>query len=46
MKACEAAEEKKRKRTMLGPTEGSSSIAPPKYHMVSMPLARQPLRPL
>jgi hypothetical protein len=44
MKACEAAEEKK--RTMLGPTEGSSSIAPPKYHMVSMPLARQALRPL
>jgi hypothetical protein len=37
MKACEAAEEKKRKRTMPGPTECSSSGAPPKYCMVYMP---------
>jgi hypothetical protein len=37
MKACEAAEEKKRKRTMPGPTGCSSSGAPPKYCMVYMP---------
>jgi hypothetical protein len=30
MKACEAAEDKKRKTTMPGPTGGSSSSAPPK----------------
>jgi hypothetical protein len=34
MRACEAAEEKKRKRTIPGPTGGSSSGAPPKYRMV------------
>jgi hypothetical protein len=34
MRACEAAEEKKRKRTIPGPTGGSSSGALPKYHMV------------
>jgi hypothetical protein len=34
MKACEAAEEKKKKRIMPGPTRGSSSGAPPKYSMV------------
>jgi hypothetical protein len=37
MKACEAAEEMKRKRTMPGPTGGSSSGAPPKYCMVYTP---------
>jgi hypothetical protein len=36
MKACEVAEEKKRKRTMSRPTGGSSS-APPKYRMVYTP---------
>jgi hypothetical protein len=45
MKACEAVEEKKRKRTMSGPTGGSPSSAPPKYHMVYMPPAGQPRRP-
>jgi hypothetical protein len=34
MRACEAAEEKKRKRTMLGSFRGSSSSATPKYRMV------------
>jgi hypothetical protein len=42
MKACEVAEEKKRKRTMSGPTGGSSSGAPLKYRMVYMPLVGQP----
>jgi hypothetical protein len=37
MKACEAAEEKNRKRVMSGPSEGSSSGAPPKYHMIYTP---------
>jgi hypothetical protein len=37
MKACEVGEEKKRKRTMPGPTESSSSGAPSKYHMVYTP---------
>jgi hypothetical protein len=45
MKACEAVEEKKRKRIMPGPTGGSSSTAPPKYRMVYMPPAGQPHRP-
>jgi hypothetical protein len=45
MKACEVAKEKKRKRTMLGPTGGTSSSAPPKYCMVCMPLTGQPRRP-
>jgi hypothetical protein len=40
MKACEAAEEKKRKRTMPGPTGGNSS--PPKYRMVYTPPTGQP----
>jgi hypothetical protein len=31
MMACEAAEEKKRKRAVSGPSRGSSSGAPPKY---------------
>jgi hypothetical protein len=37
MKACEATEEKKRKKTMLGFIGGSSSSAPLKYCMVYMP---------
>jgi hypothetical protein len=45
MKACEAIEEKKRKRTMLGPTGGSSSSAPPKYRIVHTPPMGQPRRP-
>jgi hypothetical protein len=40
MKACEAAEEKK--RTMRGPSGGSSSGAPPKYRMIYTPPAGQP----
>jgi hypothetical protein len=43
MKACEVAEEKK--RTTPGPTRGSSSGAPPKYHMVYTPPAGLPRRP-
>jgi hypothetical protein len=39
MRTCEAAEDKKRKRTMPGPTGGSSSSAPLKYCMIYMPLA-------
>jgi hypothetical protein len=42
MKACEAEEEKKRKRTMSGPTGGSSSSVPLKYRMVYMTPAGQP----
>jgi hypothetical protein len=45
MKTCEATEEKKRKRTMSGPSEGSSSGAPPKYCMIYTPLTGQPRRP-
>jgi hypothetical protein len=37
MRACEVTEEKKRKRTTPGPTEGSFSCAPPKYRMVYTP---------
>jgi hypothetical protein len=37
MKACEAAEEKKRKRAVSGPSGGSSSGAPPKYRMIYTP---------
>jgi hypothetical protein len=39
MRACEESEKKKRKRNMPGPTEGSSSSAPSKYHIIYMPLA-------
>jgi hypothetical protein len=46
MKACEAAEEKKRKRAVSGPSEGSSSSAPSKYRMIYIPPAGQPRRPL
>jgi hypothetical protein len=42
MKACEVAEEKKRKMTMSGSTRGSSSSAPQKYCMVYMPPMGQP----
>jgi hypothetical protein len=37
MKACEAAEENKRKRTMSGPTGGSSSSTLLKYRMIYTP---------
>jgi hypothetical protein len=37
MKACEAAEEKKRKRAVSRPFGGSSSGAPPKYCMFYTP---------
>jgi hypothetical protein len=37
MKACEAAKEKKRKRTMPGPTGSSFSGDPLKYRMVYTP---------
>jgi hypothetical protein len=46
MKACEAAEEKKRKRAMSGPYGGSSSGALPKYRIVYTPPTGQPRRPL
>jgi hypothetical protein len=39
MKACEAAEEKKMKRTVPGPSGGSSSGAAPKYRMIYTPPA-------
>jgi hypothetical protein len=39
MKACEATEEKKRKRVVSGPSGGSSSGAPPKYRMIYTPPA-------
>jgi hypothetical protein len=45
MKACEVAEEKKRKRVVSGPFGGSSSIAPPKYHMIYIPPALQSRHP-
>jgi hypothetical protein len=44
MKACEAAEEKKRKRAMSGPSRGSSSGAPLKYRMIYTPPVGQPRR--
>jgi hypothetical protein len=37
MKACEAVEEKKRKRVVSGPSGGSSSGAPLKYRMIYIP---------
>jgi hypothetical protein len=45
MNACEAAKEKKRKRAVSGPSEGSSSAAPPKYRMIYTPPAGQPHHP-
>jgi hypothetical protein len=45
MKAYEAVEEKKRKRTVSGPSGGSSNGAPPKYRMIYTPPAGQPRRP-
>jgi hypothetical protein len=45
MKAREAAEEKKRKRVVSGPSGGSSSGAPLKYRMIYTPPAGQPRRP-
>jgi hypothetical protein len=39
MKACEAGEEKKRKRAVSGPFGGGSNSAPLKYHMIYTPLA-------
>jgi hypothetical protein len=44
MKACEAAEDKKKKRVMPGPTKGTSSGAPPKYRMVYTPPVGQSRR--
>jgi hypothetical protein len=46
MRACEVADEKKRKRTTPGPTGGSSSGAPPKYRMVYTPPTGQSCQPL
>jgi hypothetical protein len=46
MKACEAAEEKKRKSAVSGPSGGSSSGAPLKYRMIYTPPAGLPRRPL
>jgi hypothetical protein len=37
VKACEAAKEKKRKRAVPGPSGGSYSGAPPKYHIIYTP---------
>jgi hypothetical protein len=45
MKACEAAEEKRRKRTTPGPSRGSSSGAPLKYRMIYTPPVGQPRQP-
>jgi hypothetical protein len=45
MKASEAAEDKKRKRAMTGPSGGSSSGAPLKYHMIYTPPMGQPCCP-
>jgi hypothetical protein len=42
MKACEVAEEKKRKRIMPGSSGGSSSGAPLKYRMIYTPPVGQP----
>jgi hypothetical protein len=45
MKVCEAAEEKKRKRVVSGPSEGGSSSAPLKYRMIYTPPVGQQRRP-
>jgi hypothetical protein len=45
MKACEVAEQKKRKRAVSGPSGGNSSGAPPKHRMIYTPPAGQPHRP-
>jgi hypothetical protein len=45
MKACEAAEGKKMKRTVSGPSGGGSSSAPLKYRMIYTPPTGQPRRP-
>jgi hypothetical protein len=45
MKVCEAVEEMKSKRTMLGPTRDSSSSALLRYRMVYMPPVGQLCRP-
>jgi hypothetical protein len=45
MKACEAAEEKKRKRAVSGPFGADSSSAPPMYRMIYNPPVGQPRRP-
>jgi hypothetical protein len=46
MKACEAVEEKKRKRAVSGPSGGGSNSAPPTYRMIYTPPVGQPRRPL
>jgi hypothetical protein len=45
IKPCEAAEEKKRKRAVSGPSGGSSSGAPLKYRMIYTPPVGQPVIP-
>jgi hypothetical protein len=45
MKAYEVTGEKKRKRTMPGPSRGSSSSATLKYRMIYTPPVGQPCRP-
>jgi hypothetical protein len=45
MRACEVVEDKKKKRMMLGSSEGSSSGAPQKYRMVYTLSIGQPRRP-
>jgi hypothetical protein len=45
MKACEVAEEKKRKRVVSEPFGCSYSGAPLKYRMIYTPPAGQPRRP-
>jgi hypothetical protein len=45
MKACETAEEKKRKRVVSGSSGDGSSSAPPKYRMIYTLPAGQPHRP-
>jgi hypothetical protein len=42
MKACEVADEKKRKRAMPGTSEGSSISAPLKNRMIYTPPVGQP----
>jgi hypothetical protein len=45
MKACEATNDKKRKRAMPGPSGGSSSGAPPEYRMIYTSPSGQPCHP-
>jgi hypothetical protein len=45
MRAYDAVEEKKRKRTMPRSSRCSSNGVPPKYHLIYTPPAGQPRRP-